>query len=603
MKALIKKDYPKILFALSALILLLRALCGFCWSDESFYYSVACRLLQGAVPFSEEWYPTQLSGIFLMPFVALYRLIVGSNDGILLTFRILYVLVTTGVSVIIYRVLQKETGRVCALFTALLFLFYTHLNIITFSYYALSLLGATVFALCLLCYLQKTEKGESAKRFLVLSGVSFAVLVLSMPLMAFAYFGSVFIALLFLFLPFVAPRYKKCREALRQILLYHFFGILIIAVPFFIWLFSRISVSTLIQSLPYVLNDEEHDEMTMYVAMRNCFQNLSETFGKTVYLCYFLIALSVLTGGLMLFLRNREHRNFKIIKVSALIADIAAFILLFIKCIGHTGYVQIALILFALPLFFMTEKKDLRLFFLFLLPGICLSYCYIYASSGASVYTEAIGFALASIGAPAMILSFAKELRFEQPADRKKNLLLYIPLYTLILSALILTITLRMINIYRDDSLLNLTEPIKDGPAAGIFTTKAHLKDYETVLDVLQTDCMLDSYRDDTHTKLLISKLLPWGYLSSDMHCASFSSWRSAMDSAQLQKYYELHPDSYPDVILLLDPHFGSYETCGDVEADPFPNENANEGFLFDYINAQGFIKKSVPCGTLFVRP
>ena len=611
MRMLIRKHYPKILLSLSGLILLLRACFGFCWSDESFYYSIAYRFLQGDVPFLEEWYPTQLNSIFLLPFVALFRLITGSNNGILLTFRILYVLVSTAVAFMVFFVLSKETRRTVALFSALLFLYYTHLNIITFSYYAVSVLSAVVSFLCILHFLQMRDAGKSAGRFLLYGGASYAVLVLSMPLMAIVYFlAAAFLLLLHAgsVMPFVSGKCQKQIKALQlpHLLLHHLYGILAIAFPFCLYLFSRLSPSALLQSLPFVLSDEEHDETTLYVALRNCFQNLSDTFGRIVYICFLLIFLAIVIAVLKHFTKLKVRTGIIAkCRIVLVFADVIAFFCLFTGCIGHTGYVQIALVLFALPLFFLQDKPNIRLFVLFVLPGACLSYCYTYTSSGFSVYTEAIGFAVACIVAPAMILGCAEDILHwsgDKP-DQKMRLLLYAPLYAVILSALILTITLRLVNIYRDDAISRLTCRIPDGPAAGILTTPEHLTDYESVLSVLQSDCTMAGYPDGTHDQILFSKLLPWGYLATDMHCASFSSWRSSMDSGELKNYYELHPDKYPDVILLLNDAIGSYETCGDVEADPVPNANDVDGHLYQYIRDQQFTEKSVPCGTLYVRP
>ncbi|MCR5267848.1 MAG: hypothetical protein K6E16_04980, partial [Lachnospiraceae bacterium] len=220
-------------------------------------------------------------------------------------------------------------------------------------------------------------------------------------------------------------------------------------------------------------------------------------------------------------------------------------------------------------------------------------------------YTEAIGFSIAAIAAPSMIIRCADSIRAQfKNADRKKaGIALYVPLYAVILSAVILTITLRMTNIYRDDAVSRLTYRIPDGPAAGLITTKAHLQEYESVLSVVQSDCTMAAYPDGEHKLILFSKLLPWGYLATDMHCASFSSWRSSMNSEELKRYYELHPDKYPDVLLLLNDSVGSYETCGDVEADPVPNANDEDGHLYRYLTDHRFIEKSVPCGTLYVKP
>ena len=54
---------------------------------------------------------------------------------------------------------------------------------------------------------------------------------------------------------------------------------------------------------------------------------------------------------------------------------------------------------------------------------------------------------------------------------------------------------------------------------------------------------------------------------------------------------------------LLLTSLAGSYEACGDVEKDPTPNENDKDGFMYDYINKNGFTKISVPYGVIYQKP
>lgn len=73
------------------------------------------------------------------------------------------------------------------------------------------------------------------------------------------------------------------------------------------------------------------------------------------------------------------------------------------------------------------------------------------------------------------------------------------------------------------------------------------------------------------------------------------------MDSERLPLYYEQHPDRFPDVVLILNKEVGSYETSGDILGDPIPNENELSGELFEYID-RNYTKKSVPCGTLYVK-
>jgi len=64
-----------------------------------------------------------------------------------------------------------------------------------------------------------------------------------------------------------------------------------------------------------------------------------------------------------------------------------------------------------------------------------------------------------------------------------------------------------------------------------------------------------------------------------------------------------MNPDRYPDLVLVLDEEYGSYETCGDVVADPNPNANEIGGFLLDYVTEHNYEKIPVPCGTLYRNP
>ena len=55
-------------------------------------------------------------------------------------------------------------------------------------------------------------------------------------------------------------------------------------------------------------------------------------------------------------------------------------------------------------------------------------------------------------------------------------------------------------------------------------------------------------------------------------------------------------------MVLVLDEHFGSYLTCGDVESDPVPNENEIGGYLLEYVSSNDYEILTVPCGTLYKR-
>lgn len=81
---------------------------GFCWTDESFYVSTADRFYRGSIPLVGEWFRTQMSSILMIPFYALFIAVAGTNAGVILYFRLLYLLLSTAVAVVYYIVLKKN---------------------------------------------------------------------------------------------------------------------------------------------------------------------------------------------------------------------------------------------------------------------------------------------------------------------------------------------------------------------------------------------------------------------------------------------------------------------------------------------------------------
>lgn len=99
---------------------------GFGSNDEPFYLTVAHRLSLGDSLIKDEWHLSQLSGFLLMPFVWLYRTIMHSTEGILLTARFLYVILHASVCVFVYKRL-KNFGYI-SIVAAVLILYLHHMT-------------------------------------------------------------------------------------------------------------------------------------------------------------------------------------------------------------------------------------------------------------------------------------------------------------------------------------------------------------------------------------------------------------------------------------------------------------------------------------------
>ncbi|MBO6113064.1 MAG: hypothetical protein J6P45_08465, partial [Lachnospiraceae bacterium] len=236
----IKPYIPYIIFGLCAMFLILRAFFGFCSSDEPFYLSTTKRLFDGDLIFAEEWFPTQLSSLIILPLYALFVTVTGGTDGIILFFRIVYILTVFVISCASYRILNKRNGSAAAFCCAFFMLNFVHLNIATLSYYTMSF-EFFIFSMLLLM--------PKKRSLYILSGFIFALSVLSLPSLAIAY------AVAFITVFCLSFKFRFLREGL----IYTTFGIGAALILFLIYLYaSGNSIGNLFEFLPYVLSDDEH---------------------------------------------------------------------------------------------------------------------------------------------------------------------------------------------------------------------------------------------------------------------------------------------------------------------------------------------------------
>ena len=596
---------PYVILILCAILLLVRAFLGFCASDEPFYFSTAYRFFRGDSLFLHDWFPTQLSGVILLPFMAPYIWITGSTAGILLYFRIWYVVLTLINALVFYNILKQHKPGSLSFMAAVCVLFYAHLNIATLSYYTVSV-QCFLTAMLFIYHWEKLPMGN--KKHLITAGILYAVSVLALPTMAVGYLLTVIPLLVLVIIekkmPVNAFVATLRRAELADLLKYTFIGILIPAAVFLAFLFTNVYIGDFISNIRYVLSDEEHATSLIY-PLRKFFISINEVYGIYAYLGYALTAVTFL--GDVFTKKGPGPLQKKPLVYLVFFLDLLLFIAYFIKGFGHTGYVQTALCLFCLPLFFASEHKDWTAFFTFFVNGLLFSLCYSYSSNG-YLYVLSMGHFIAGFGGMFFIWDFGRQLPGLVSAKTGKTtygLNRFVTfLCTLAICAVMLeTASLRIVNVYRDAPLTALTERIPDGPAKWLYTTPGHLKQYEEVSGVLAEYCRVDPEKPQDNM-LFISKLLPWGYLCTDMRVGAPTTWRIEPGSERLEEYYSLNPDRIPSTVLILNKEYGCYDSCGDVEADPTPNLiEDTEGFLPEYMEENDYEVIPVICGTLYTRP
>ena len=544
---------PYIILILSAAALIIRAFYGFCWSDETFYISTTKRLFEGDLIFVDEWFPTQLSSLILLPFYAAFFLVTGSTSGIILYFRLVYILVCLLISCMSFMLLKRRHSVASALAFSLFIMFYAHLNIATMSYYTMSFLFF-IFAMLLI--------SEDNKRFRFAGGFLFALSVLSLPSLAIGFFAAAALILLF------AVRFRSLRFPFVQVLA----GIAFAAILFVIYLYaSGNSLPSLFRFLPYVLSDEEH-QTGLTAPFKKFFTSVTDVYGPA-------FCLSILLSCLSFLALKRDY-----LRKYFLAADIMLFIYYLVISAGHTGYINTGFALFALPVFCMTKKKDICSFLTLYCGGLAVSMTYSYSSNG-ELYVMAIGHGIACAAAILFIDDFIKE--YPSAAVR----LLQAAVAVFILQ----TCLLRFVNVYRDAPLDKLDTYISEGPAAGLYTTSEHALQYDSLYSDIMKNTSGNGY-------VFFSKLLPWGYLAADMKCGAPTTWRTKMDSVRLRQYFSEHPERLPDTVFVMKSEAGAYDSCGDTEADPVPNENARGGWFDSFLEKNDYIIKESDLCTIYQR-
>ena len=566
------------------MFLLWRSFRGFCWTDESFYVSTADRFWRGDIPLVNEWFRTQMSSVIMLPFYSLYMLIAGSNTGIILYFRILYLLFSTAVALVWHHVLRRQYPDHVALAAGLIIMCYAHLNNATLSYYMLSTLAMSLALILIYDHMNKAGRYK-----LVFAGFMIALSVLSMPLFAVGYvlvMLFVLIAIIIGRIPQTPPKLKEVIASLKlwEITVCTLIGIAVPAVIFIILMISRTDIGSIIRTLPYALVDREHSNTWGYY-IRKPHRCLMDVFGIYTYVAYAIIAVSFAFQKIL-----KKHPLCELV----VLADCLLFAVMAYLSAGHTGYILVAFFMFMIPVFFVSERKNHVLFWLCSIPAVIVAITYSFASSD-FLYVIALGLSIAS-GAGVCVLYDHVSGNVQTSEGTMRKLMTAVSVLLVIVCVFTVgdTFVLRMKNVYRDAPVSELDQRITTGIAKGLYTTEEHLQQYNDVYTVVNDYCRGDGY-------VLFSKILPWGYLVSEKRCGYPTTWRAtAYDDEQLEMYYKINPFACPDVIIVLDEQYGSYDASGDVEDDHNPNLDEMGDYWKDYIRASDMDERKVKCGKVY---
>lgn len=519
-----------VLFVQVFVFLLWKIQFGFANIDESFYLTIPLRLLQGDALFAHEWHLSQMSSVLLLPFAAGFMAIRGNTDGILLTFRILYVLVHSASALVLYRQLKKWNW-IGASVGALCFLIYAPFGISAMSYNSL---GIDTLVIACVLYASCEEKNIPAQ---AASGFLLGCAVLCCPYLVVVYlYFSIAECYRFFFRKEKTYRYRWLAVT---------GGAGAAAIIFLTLVFSRVSVQKLILSLTPIFNDPEHGAFDLRWNVQTYFLAVLLSTGrvsKTIYFGFLLI----FAAGLL----DRKQVFAKPLFFAALLLT-ALLLISYYKTLSYLNFLMFPLNAFAcccMPL--VKDSKAKKLFRYVWVPGMLYSFC-IHCTSNQGWYVITSASAAAFVSSVSIIALTAEQLCRSANGKTIWKSLICFGLACLFGLQLVTELRIRYAALFWDRPMQEQTERIEAGPEKGILVTPSRAADYYTLCDTIQN---LEEYQKADSVLFLSNRT--WLYLIEPKEMSAYSAWLSGVNNASIERlavYYQLNPDKLPDCIFLSD--------------------------------------------------
>ncbi len=525
-------------FATLFAFLLWRCPYGLGNSDEAFYLTIPYRFLQGDRMLIHEWHLTQFSSFTMIPAVWLYLQIVGTTEGIILSFRYIYTVIWCSGALFLFFRARKLSGfgAMCA---SLVMMCYAPFGMMALSYNTLGLLYLMNSILFLLCA-QRYRKAQ-----FILSGVFFAAAVLCCPYLALVY-------LLYSLLILVARIRKKIpivetsRTDVVTCWKYFTLGVGFLAALFLTALLSGGSIQQLISSLRYALQDPQHANFSPVDKTREYFQWIAASNKFFLPTLITILLMTVLS-------RFHPHPIWFVFVCIAVFFYLRRFLQDFaqVTYVSYPNFLMFPLTLVGIYIASVTRQTKIRwIAALWLIPGILYTYCLNYSSNQDFLAISSAA-TVSSLASLVMMCMYCSELKHSTESRRFPflHVLPYIAVFVLFFFQMRYEVPVRYQTVYWEAGLMKYEtqQKITDGgPEKGVITTVKNAEDYHHAYSAL---------KDIHHTRLLLLSDMTWLYLINDNENASYSAWLSSWENEatllRLQEYYLTCPEKKPELIFV----------------------------------------------------
>jgi len=500
-------------------------------TDEAYYIGTVYRLWFGDGMLCDEWNPTQqMCSFWLYPFYALFRLILGSNDGMILAFRLLYIVFQLFISGYLYGKLKKF-GYIGFL-PIFFYLLSTAFNINSLSYNTM----ANSALIALLVTLAMMEKPDWKNCFWC--GIFASLVVMGNPYAVFAYvlYGAACVVLALIF--------KKSEKKVPVVLQFAKFLKMILTAAgvmalFLLFTFWHATLERIMKNLPYIIGDQEHVQR-WNVKISDYFRYFREHYKGAV-----LVPVIVSISASFDKDRVKHGAVYMVLTVLSIVPYMIYHGL--VSDYVPINLVTVPICFLGLPAYVVSKKRLNRVFYIWYLPAMVYPFI-VQITSNTGPLAVSAGFVTA--GAASVLL--AAFWAMEQEDGLVKKIL-----YAVILAQLLIMFFLRITYVWVDAPLSELTTKMDRGAAKGLYTTEETVLFYDEMYDDID---VLNMTEEDG---LLVVGSEPLLYLYADRQVASYSTWQVYTNETRLYRYYEIHDGEgrFPSVVYCAEADEAIYDS------------------------------------------
>lgn len=500
--------------------------------DESFYTSIPYRMLFGDMLLYDEMNTTQMASFLLFPFVKVWSLLYqGNTEGIILSFRYIWLVCHMAVSVIIY-LLGSKKGYKFSIYAALIYSISVPLSLTVLSYNTITCSSATLLAL--LYYLKYDSlPANIAKGFLL------AMMVLCNPYCLLIYLAIVLLTIVNHFVSIDNQLSGKHFLALH-------IGILLLLLPFLAYLAvcmrqRGLAIPDLLNNLMTMLSfDKAHDTggtLLLYLKEKIWF---AVDFVYTFQL-FPVVFLGIMAVGVAK-KKYRMHGILGIIVLTALYNAYALFATRNNFILGLGAFIGFAVLFFT---FNTIRKHSVMACITAILFVVAANFC---SNNGLHVVSWSCT-ALSVLTYLMLEDSLLFERTNPEKAKKVKNSNAWkrgiIRFSFCVIAFCILGMDIKYV--YHEEPISELTVQISEGPMKGIYTTEEKSELYTDAYRELKT---IPLKEDDT---VLIISTYAIDLFTLQREVCSPSTWLPVEDlsNPRLSYYYQNHPDKIPSVIIV----------------------------------------------------